>query len=412
VVSELRDVPVAPMGLLDYWHHPKWPAQAWAWQSDTICLLKTDGDRRSFFAGDQLSGELLLSHFGPAALTNATLVVTLEEQGHTAPALARVEKSGWDQNPGTLAKVLDFAFVLPEWAQPRRLLLHASLTAAGNRWQNEWPVWVVPPVQQAQRARLWLHSSLSGDAAQELFPGGKPLRAVRTDGVVVAARFDEQLAQVLERGGRVLLLPDGGSRSLPLKAHWFLRGGPYVSGHPLIMESKRKDARPPSRNEAANESSPNPPNPNPNLNPNPNPNRAPSSSYGAPRGVPRDLAPAVPRELLVELQHFDLGSDVVPEVWYLENIDPILMLWDIHAQTEVKTHGLIFATGAAKGRLMVSAARHRGRTNAAGKWLLGRLLAHLANGPVPTHALSPHQWARLKQRLSVAEPASEGDILK
>ena len=52
------------------------------------------------------------------------------------------------------------------------------------------------------------------------------------------------------------------------------------------------------------------------------------------------------------------------------------------------------------------------RVRAAGKWLLGRLLAHLANGPAPKHALSPGQWARLKRRLGAVEPASEGDILK
>jgi hypothetical protein len=356
VVSELRDVPVAPMGLLNDWHGPKWPTEAWAWQGDTVCLLKTEDDRRSFSAGGQFNGELLLSHFGPAALTNATLVVTLEKPGHAARVLARAQKDGWSQNPGTLAKVLDLAFALPTSAQPRQLIVRASLTAARGRWQNEWPVWVVPPAEHAQPSNLWVHSSLPGDVVRELFPGGKPLRAVRTDGVVVAARFDGQLAQVLERGGRVLLLPDGGPHSLPLKAHWFLRGGPYVSGHPLTQ--------------------------------------------------------AVPRELLVELQHFDLGSDVVADVGYLENIDPILMLWDIHAEPEVKTHGLIFATGAAKGRLMVSAVRHRGHTNAAGKWLLCQLLAQLANGPAPSHALSPRQWARLKQRLGTVGPASEGDILK
>jgi hypothetical protein len=167
--------------------------------------------------------------------------------------------------------------------------------------------------------------------------------------VLVAQRFDDALVQALERGARVLLLPDGQRNSLPLHAHWFLRGGPYVAGHHLTKTA--------------------------------------------------------PRDFLVELQHFDLGSDVVPNLGYLENVDPVLLLWDTHAEPEVKTHGLVFAARAAQGRLLVSALRHRGPWNAAGRWLLEALLKELADGPPPKNALTPRQWDALKQKLHEREIA-------
>jgi threonine dehydrogenase-like Zn-dependent dehydrogenase len=38
----------------------------------------------------------------------------------------------------------------------------------------------------------------------------------------------------------------------------------------------------------------------------------------------------VPRDLLLEPQHFDLASDVVPDLPQLDYLDPILLLWDTH----------------------------------------------------------------------------------
>jgi hypothetical protein len=142
----------------------------------------------------------------------------------------------------------------------------------------------------------------------------------------------------------VLLLPDGQKHSLPLSQHWFLRGAPWVTA------------------ESA-------------------------------------------REWLVDLQHFDLAGPVVPDLAYLDQVDPILMLWDTHDLKTVKTHGLVFETRAASGRVLVSALRHDGTNNAAGAWVLARLLKTLAEGPSPTypHALAPATWRHLKEKLGEAK---------
>lgn len=341
VMSVIRDFATASMGLLDYSGQPKWPVRDWAWQGDTICLLKTDADRRSFAAGETLAAELWLSHFGPQPLNDARLLVEIVPKDGSGRAWWRQQFSGIRVEPGSLTQCGALRWRLPELDAPQRLLIRARLTAGGRTAANEWPVWVVP--QNPADVEVRPHSSLAPELTRELFPHARPLDGAAGEAVVVASRFDDRLVQVLEGGGRVLLLPDGRRGSFPLSAHWFLRGAPYVAGHPLTR--------------------------------------------------------VLPRDLLVELQHFDLAGDVVPQINYLENLDPVLLLWDTHDLLEVRTHGLIFETRAGRGRLLVSAVKHAGPTNAAGRWLLAELLRHLAAGPPPRHALSTAQWARLKEKL-------------
>ena len=179
-------------------------------------------------------------------------------------------------------------------------------------------------------------------------------------GVLEARAFGEAVAEALERGDAVFLEPaaapsaGGGptgadaeppasEKDLPLAAHWFLRGGVYMPDHPIFER--------------------------------------------------------VPRELFVDLQHFDLASDVIPEVGYLEEIDPALLLWDTHDRTEVGTHALLYEARVARGRLLVCALRLGGETNAAGRWLRSVLLEHLASGPEPRRGFSEKTWARIRARL-------------
>jgi hypothetical protein len=163
------------------------------------------------------------------------------------------------------------------------------------------------------------------------------------ESVIVARRLDPALLTKLESGARVLLLPDGERGSPPLRNHWFLRGGPYLPDHPIWQ--------------------------------------------------------TVPREFLVDLQHFDLAGPVMPDLPHLDEIDPIVLLWDNHDIRDVKTHGVAFETTIGKGRLLVSALRHDGETNAAGAWLLGEFARHLAQGPPPRRSLRPETIRRLSAKL-------------
>ena len=363
VISVIRDFPGASMGLLDYLGRPKWTESDWAWQGDTICLLETEGDRRSFASGEALRGRILLTDFASKPFERGRLTVTLEDLAHPRKRpLQSAQKDGLQQRPGTLAKLMDLDWPTPTVTNPAHLVVRARLKTSQGEFQNDWPVWVVPKAGPEALRDVLLHSSLSNALRQEPFagcpdyvpaaraggdvagpPSGSSTGAVPADAVVVASHFDDVLANFLEGGGRVLFLPDGQQFSLPLSAHWFLRGGPYI---PDTAVSRR-----------------------------------------------------VGRDLLVELQHFALAADVVPNLPQLDSVDPILLLWDTHDLRTVKTHGIIFETRVGKGRLLVSAARHTGRENAAGRWLLSVLLDHLRSPEAPRHALAGEVWEYARARL-------------
>lgn len=342
VISVIRDIPNATMGLLDYLGRPKWPAADWDWHGPTMCLLITANDCRSFSAGETFQAELWCSHFGPAPFAGAELTVELVPDTPGAEPVRRWIQRDLAQSPGTLARLSGVSEPLPNVTHATAFELRATLRAATLVARNRWPLWIVPRLANSIRTPVALHPSLA-PAAAALFPQAPTLQSEATHAVVVASRFDDTLVRVLENGGRVLLLPDGQSNSFPLNAHWFLRGAPVVPGHPLLD--------------------------------------------------------VIPRRLLVELQHFDLAGDIIPNTEYMEAVDPLLMLWDTHDLKTVKTHGVIFETRAGRGRLLVSAARHTGDSNAAGRWLLDALLRHLETGPAPRHALADEAWAFLKLKL-------------
>ncbi|MCX6930882.1 MAG: hypothetical protein NT154_47920, partial [Verrucomicrobia bacterium] len=220
VISVVRDPPNASMGLLDYLVQPKWTEADWAWHRDTVCLLKTELDRRSFPAGGRLRGEVLLSHFGTQAITNGELEVTLEtERGEV---LQRQAQKEIQQNLGTLASVVTLDWALPPVTAPAHRVVRATLRSAQGEFRNAWPVWFVPALHPETASQVRLHSSVSDEVARDLFPGAPRLNKDEAGAVVVAARFDDDLVRVLENGGRVLLLPDGQKNSFPLNSHWFL----------------------------------------------------------------------------------------------------------------------------------------------------------------------------------------------
>lgn len=95
-----------------------------------------------------------------------------------------------------------------------------------------------------------------------------------------------------------MLMPDGQKGSLPISDQWFLRGGPIVSSHGSWDRLRR---------------------------------------------------------MIVELQHFDLAGPVVPDVHWLAEMNPLVMLWDNHDIAKVKTHGLVFASKVGRGVMFVNA---------------------------------------------------------
>jgi hypothetical protein len=339
VLSVLRDFSTASMGFLDYAGKLKWTPAEWAWHQDTTCLLHTPHDRRTFFSGERLTGTVLVSHFGASRLAGARMTVSAREEADRG-LVAETSRDVADLDTGSVWPVLKLDMPVPVVDRPRRLLLQVRLTTASARYENEWPIWVVPTQRSTPPPRVRLHAA--DVMLSELFPCAPRLAEEATEDVVVARRLDARLLRLLQGGGRVLLLPDGKANSFPLAAHWFLRGGPCVPASPLFR--------------------------------------------------------AVPRELLVDTQQFDLAGDVIPDVSYLDRIDPLFMLWDTHDLDRVKTHGLVFQTRVGKGHLLVSALGHHGSDNAAGRWLLDVFVEHLRAGPAPKLELTVESLRQLLSR--------------
>jgi beta-galactosidase/beta-glucuronidase len=61
----------------------------------------------------------------------------------------------------------------------------------------------------------------------------------------------------------------------------------------------------------------------------------------------------------------------------LPSIETWFALWDNHDRPETRTHGLLFSLPVGKGKLIVSTLNHEGATNAAGQWLLAKILQSL-----------------------------------
>lgn len=156
-------------------------------------------------------------------------------------------------------------------------------------------------------------------------------------GTRIVRRLDADTVEFLTGGGRVLLLADGRRGSLRTQALWYLRGAPLLPPHPVHEK--------------------------------------------------------VPRELLEELQTFDLEA---PRVMFWDalrdQVDPILAFWETHDLDEVRSWLLAFDCRVGRGRLLATALDHE---TPAGRFVLSRFLEHLAHGPPPRHALGEETVRRL-----------------
>ncbi|MEZ6093933.1 MAG: hypothetical protein R3C03_06800 [Pirellulaceae bacterium] len=94
-----------------------------------------------------------------------------------------------------------------------------------------------------------------------------------------------------------------------------------------------------------------------------------------------------------ELQHFDLAGPVVPQIdSYVEQVNPLVVLWDNHDLSEVRTHSAAFEFPVGAGRVLVSTLNHD-VNNSAGQWLLNKWLKRLAtNAEMKFQGADGEQW--------------------
>lgn len=358
VLSVIRDFPFAAMGLLD----PSGANKFSEWDTDgpfalgpSMLLLRSVGDRRSWFGGESTELDFLLAttHRLPTAAESSRqaklqwkLIDTKSKQvlmsGEQPWLLRRPEQlSATAQDHPQLTLHIEF----PAVKELTEVTLQATATYntddEGQYQQvsrNQWSLWLVPPLATkidiprvdysidatlADAPRRWLtHSSLSTclhEVPSEAGQGGGR--------IILASRFSSTLLDELEAGAKVFMFPDGHSHSLPTQSHWFLRGGPIMFSHPVLGATEQQQ-----------------------------------SNY---------------QNAFRDLQHFDLAGHVQPQQDYWSQCSPVLALWDNHDIKDVRVHGLVWEAKVGQGRLLVSLLNHDPENSAIGPRLLLDLLQHL-----------------------------------
>lgn len=346
VVSVIRDFPFAGMGLMDFQGKPKWNAGDWSWHGDDCLILQTENDRKSFSRDQSISASVLLSHFGPSI--DGLLQINIADAATGTIVYSQSRPLGKTSNNGVqlLTKVdvpANKVMSATEEA-PKQLTITVRVDGNDNRkLSSQWSIWGFPNAKE--QAPVYVHPSMPLEKAQSLFPNVKEWtkQAQSNTSVILASRIDAELMERMIAGNKVFMIPDGERGSLPTKDHWFLRGAPIVG-------------------------------------------ELPSSG--------------IPRTMLMELQHFDLAGPVVPDIQWLDEMKPMLMLWDNHDIDHVKTHGLVFSSKIGNGQLLVSSLNHFGKTNSAGKFLAHSLTDSLLKGDIDARAMTPETIDAIRGKLT------------
>lgn len=329
VVSVIRDMPKAAMGLIGFDGRPKWKQEDWSWHRDKMLLMETGNDRRSFFPDEKLAVKFTGAGFDGNRFDNYFLANVIgKSSGEFNHQLECVHRDHQERPESTVDEHVDY----PATGDPFQCVVTAVSMSTNDEKSisslNYWPVWIVP--SPARKSRVVLHSSVTElvknitrwEDAYEVIPVEHRVR--RAPATVLTSQLDESILSWLSAGARVVLLANNQPGSFPLEAHWFLRGGPVISDR---------------------------------------------------------CAAIFDREMLVELQHFDLAGDVIRDITYLDSIDPLFMLWEAHDLDHIKTNGLLFHVPVGqRGSLFVSALKHDGMSNAAGSYVLKKLVDEINHG--------------------------------
>ncbi len=334
VVSVIRDFPKASMGLIDYNNSPKHSPADWEFHGPRMILLQTELNRRSFDSGSKAPVTLKLTDGsanarGPAEKNETSKIgLRLFDAKKQVVFEAEAERVVEDSRTHYQQELQ-----LPTVDSPQRFVLQASVENPPRQVvKNSWPIWVFPIVKQKRSVAV--HPS-AASLAENLQVDNVNAQGTKPK-IILTRKFDREILESLKNGARVLMIPDGSEGSFPTQDHWFLRGSV------VTLPGKHDQWHLPFKipvNEKVNE-----------------------------------------QNMFVELQHFDLAGPVVPNIGnILEMTDPLVLLWDNHDMSEVRTHGLVFRMDVGEGRLFVTTLNHGGTTNSVGRWLLDQWFAQIEN---------------------------------
>lgn len=329
VVSVIRDMRLANMGLIDNFDRPKWSVKDWAFHGAAMTSLNTAGDQRAF----RCTPDTPLRIKPSVRLTGERKYSPRQRTTWHLDSVKNSQKSLEDD-------AIQFDFTEQVETPTPVKLTRTQKNTARNRRDIAWEMWALPDPSPIP-SDLIVYGDQPDEGLESLFPSatelatGKPIPA--STSAVVTYALSEPVIAYLEQGGRVLHLTSAQRGSLRTESLWFGRGTAWA-----------------------------PP-------------------------VPQAFFDRCPRQMLSTLQLFELGgTDVMRGETLWDQVDPLLTFLETHDLERVRPNLLLFVTGVGRGRLAVSCLRHEGgqTDNYAGLWLARELVSYLIEGSAPTRALS------------------------
>lgn len=148
VMNVMRDIAATPLGFFTIDGKPKFRADDWTWQADTMILC--DLEERSFAGGTETMAAVWVSHYGTETIDGALRCRFGPKgagRGESADGLRgeSVAEFSVRVEPGETRRVGEMLLRFPEVEQPEGFVLDAALGQSAN----SWTLWAVPPVEKA-----------------------------------------------------------------------------------------------------------------------------------------------------------------------------------------------------------------------------------------------------------------------
>jgi len=193
----LQDYWTTSNGIIDTYFRPKPGVSREAvLQFNNDVVLVEDGLALTYRGGDTVQTKLLVSNFGPASLSDATLTYTVTLNG---TPLAEMTQPVPQAYQGALTKLADLFVSLPALDAPAPLAIKAHLVSGGATYTNEWSARAYPaqarmwsgPVFASAELLPWLEAYGAGPLPQE---PPYPARAVYVSNLLTPELVDAALA--------------------------------------------------------------------------------------------------------------------------------------------------------------------------------------------------------------------------
>jgi hypothetical protein len=212
----IQDIPICPQGIFDAFWQPKeiTPAELALSAGDSVLVMHESRKetRRCFEAGEQVTFEILASHFGQHPVRDGRFTWRV----NTVPAnreIARGEREGINIDRFFVGKLCDVTFAVPHLPHATEAQLSVSLKDDQTSMRNHWRIWLLPETKPAEVPSIALYGSDDDDDlvnVSEVYEQAITWDGSSTPDVLVATDVDDKIARYVENGGNLILIASGG----------------------------------------------------------------------------------------------------------------------------------------------------------------------------------------------------------